>query len=127
MIQKKTFVVLWSILMVGVLAAWIFTVGWAARVENKNAESSFTIDPNSELVTNLNLLYDPNFYTVDKFVRWQFCFSDVNGVDEATSTIRKLYGNDSNAKEVIDIEVCIGDETHTASFEDFFEWMGFKR
>lgn len=92
----------------------------------------FTIDPNSELVRNLNLRYDPNFYsiitetpTIDKAVWLQITIKDVNNVTEAASYLRKM--DTRNAKEVIDIEVVIGNETHTATFEEFFEWMGFKR
>lgn len=82
----------------------------------------------SELVKNLNLLYDPNFYQIDRAVWLSIVVSDVNvdTIEEAACLLREIYPT-TNAKEVIDIEVTIGDETHTTSFEDLFEWMGFKR
>lgn len=82
------------------------------------------IDPNSDLVRNLNLLYDPNFYSTGKIVGLQIDCSNVNSVGEAVSTLKN---HNYSAKEVIDIEVIIGNETRTATFEDFFEWMGFER
>jgi len=94
--------------------------------------NDFTIDPNSELVRNLNLRYDPNFYSIvadpnfdiDSEI-WLSIAVDANSISEAVLILRNWDGR--KAKEYIDIEVIIGDETHTASFEDLFEWMGFER
>lgn len=98
-----------------------------------------TIDPNSELVRNLNLLYDPNFYEkepikIDKCTYISITLSDLRtnrkhlNVKEAAQLLRHSYSFDVNdCNQIIDFEVKINDETHTASFEDFFEWMGFKR
>ena len=72
---------------------------------------------------------EPNIIAIDlnsKCVCLQFSIPDVNNVNEAVSLIRRQFFCEIEGREVIDIEVIIGNETHTASFEDFFEWMGFK-
>jgi len=130
----------WVKLMAWVLTAIIAFSIWALAVllvgcDNEKPETPndvvFEIDPNSELVRSLNLLYDPNFYSTYKIVSLQFNYPDVNSLNEAASALRSYFRPGGfqglAAKEVIDIEVVIGDETHTATFEDFFEWMGFKR
>lgn len=97
------------------------------------ANDFITIDSNSELVRSLNLLYDPNFYSTEKTYYISFDFPDANSPADAAKELRKWckwwpenFSDKIPTKIYADIHVKIGNEEHTASFEDLFEWMGFK-
>ena len=50
----------------------------------------------------------------------------VNNIDEAANSLRTKYWDGGCEPIMTDLHVKIGDEEHTATFEDFFRWMGFK-
>jgi len=90
----------WVKLMAWVLTAIIAFSIWALAVllvgcDNEKPETPndvvFEIDPNSELVRSLNLLYDPNFYSTYKIVSLQFNYPDVNSLNEAASALRSYF------------------------------------
>lgn len=103
----------------------VFLVG----CENENPETPndvIRIDPNSELVRSLNLLYDPNFYSIEKLYVISLSISEANSIEDAAQALRESLINSPTAVSHADLHVNINGETHTASFEELFEWMGFK-
>ena len=65
---------------------------------------------------------------------FEFCFPAINDVNEAAQALRgwcevwsTFFGGEKTGLEPsVDFKVTIGDKTRTASFEDFFRWMGFE-
>lgn len=112
------------------LAIMVALVILLVGCENENPETPndiITIDPNSELVRDLNLNYGPNFYNLTTSTE---CYAlsivlDANNILEATVQMRAWAKEYGNCETKADLHVKIGGEEHTASFEDFFEWMGF--
>lgn len=103
-----------------VLVCGIALVFGVAYGVTERKESSFTIDPNSELIVSLNELYDPNFYSSTESYCLSFNFPDSNSIEEVCRIIRKEF---EIFNPTADIIVTIGDEEYTTSFEDFFEWI----
>ncbi len=76
-------------------------------------------------VDELCRITDSNVVYTDRILHLSFEFPDANNVEEALLEFRQIYNFSDDAK-VIDLEVQIGDEVRTASFEELFRWMGFK-
>lgn len=92
-------------------------------------EDTQTFDVNDTFDTN-DIIWE-GYPTVEEVTYVEFSSPDANSVEEAAQQMRESIHGVVTAfgfqapNPAIDIKVTIGDETHTASFEDFFEWMGF--
>lgn len=96
---------------------------------------------------NLGLYWEPNDsdinltittdYAINEVTYLEITLPDVNNIKEAAQEMRELLDATVMALQVFDpkplhtccvadIRATLGDETHTKSFEEFFEWMGFR-
>ena len=107
------------ILLVPVLClVWIYSYTTDAPVEPNTMELSDTND-DFEIWTT-----DSNSYTEAYSLSFTI---DANNLADAAKQMRSwcTSWSEGSVDSYADLYVQIGDEEHTASFEDFFRWMGF--
>ena len=116
---------IWLVMIVLVIIALLF----AGREE---LDIDYSIDSNREpSISFCNFADRPTPFGFKEVPYISFIFPDANNIEEAAKELKetcKWWGNNWGTEFIFytDIKVTIGGETHTTSFEEFFEWIGFK-